>query len=332
MKRHQLLNWILPHLLLAASLVMVLAGPARSEPAALRFAFVTHGGPGNPFWNVVIQGMEDAAERYGVHAQWLSNPTFSIEDMADFLDDAIASGVDGLAVSCPDPETIRGSIERARAAGIPVIILNTADPAAGTEHALPALFYVGASEYLGGQSNARAVLAAARAGGVDLQRALCPIQELGHSGLEARFAGFRDELAAAGVVVDGLTISNDVEESAGLLGDYFLAHPDCGAIATLGPLPADALYLYLDDEGLPPGRLLHVTHDTSGAIFERIRTGYTLQAIDQQPYLQGYLSVTFLFLNKRFGLALADDALTGPFVIDATNVETIAQLVAEGYR
>jgi simple sugar transport system substrate-binding protein len=129
-----------------------------------------------------------------------------------------------------------------------------------------------------------------------------------------------------------LTISNDVEESAGILSDYFLAHPDAGAIATLGPLPADAFYLYADDMGLAAGEILHVTHDTSAQIFERIRSGITLQAIDQQPYLQGYLTVVFLYLNRRFGLSLAADALTGPFVIDAANVELVAELVATGYR
>ena len=84
-----------------------------------RFTFVTHGGPGNPFWNVVIKGMEDAGKRYDVDVQWLSNPTFSIEDMPDFLEDAMASGADGIGITCPDPEAIRESVERARQAGIP---------------------------------------------------------------------------------------------------------------------------------------------------------------------------------------------------------------------
>ncbi len=322
-------------LTLSITLLVICIVPAagdQTEQDNLRFAFVTHGGPGNPFWNVVIQGMDDAAQRYDVEAQWLSNPTFSIEDMADFLDDAIAARIDGLAITCPDPDAIRENVERARQAGIPVIVLNTADPHAGSDHALPTLFYIGASEHLSGQANGRAILEAAAQRGIDLQRALCPIQEIGHSGLEARFAGFQSVLAKAGVQVDGLTISNNVEASSGLLADYFLAHPDCRAIATLGPLPADALYLYMEDEALAVGDLLHVTHDTSGAIFDRIRTGYTLQAIDQQPYLQGYLSVMFLYLHKRFGLSLASDALTGPFVIDATNVDTIADLVAQGFR
>ena len=132
------------------------AGDAYPQEAdRLHFAFVTHGGPGNPFWNVVITGMEDAGQRYGVDVQWLSSPTFSIEDMADFLDDAIASGVDGLGVTCPDPDAIRENIERARASGIPVIVLNTADPHAGTPDALPTLFYVGASEFFEGGAGER---------------------------------------------------------------------------------------------------------------------------------------------------------------------------------
>ena len=297
-----------------------------------KFAFVTHGGPGNPFWNVVIKGMEDAAERYDVDVQWLSNPTFSIADMPNFLDDAIANKVNGIGITCPDPEAVRESVERAHAAGVPVIVLNTADPNAGSDNALPTQFYVGASEYLGGQANAKAILAEAEKRGIAVKRAVCPIQELGHSGLEARFAGFSSILEERGIAVDGLTISNDVEQSSGLLRDYFLGHPQTNAIATLGPLPADAFYLFVEEEGKQAGEILHVTHDTSTSIFDHIRSGYTVQAVDQQPYLQGYLTVSFLYLNNAYGLTLAQDVLTGPFAINATNVDRISRLVAEGYR
>ena len=57
-----------------------------------------------------------------------------------------------------------------------------------------------------------------------------------------------------------------------------------------------------------------------------------MQAVDQQPYLQGYLTVSFLYLNNAYGLTLAQDVLTGPFAINATNVDRIASLVAAGYR
>jgi len=314
--------------------VAILLAGVTSEAAAgkYKFAFVAHGGPGNPFWNVVIKGMEDAATRYDVDVQWLSNPTFSIADMPNFLDDAIANQVDGIGITCPDPEAIRESVERAKEKNIALIILNTADPNASTQDALPTLFYVGASEFLGGQSNGKAILAEAKRRGLKIDHAVCPIQEIGHSGLEARVAGFKSILEPEGITVDGLTISNNVEQSAGLLKAYFLSHPKSTAIATLGPLPADSFYLYVEEESKNPGEILHTTHDTSPAIFDHIRSGYTIQAVDQQPYLQGYLTVAFLYLNKEFGLTLATDALTGPFVINAPDVEKISELVSAGVR
>ena len=83
--------------LLLLSLIIALSTTAAAQP--YRFSFVTHGGPGNPFWNVVIKGMEDAGERYGIEVQWLSNPSFSIEDMPEFLDDALARQVDGIGIT-----------------------------------------------------------------------------------------------------------------------------------------------------------------------------------------------------------------------------------------
>ncbi|MBT3605253.1 MAG: substrate-binding domain-containing protein [Candidatus Latescibacteria bacterium] len=324
-KKISLLLFCIPILLFSIST------PTNAQPK-YKFAFVTHGGPGNPFWNVVIKGMEDAGKRYQVDVQWLSNPTFSISDMPNFLDDAIANQVNGIGITCPDPDAIRESIERAHELNIPIIVLNTADPDAGTTQALPTEFYIGASEYLGGQSNAKSLMAEAKKRGITIQRAVCPIQELGHSGLEARYAGFESILKPEGIPVDGLTISNNIEQSAGLLKDYFLGHPQTNAIATLGPLPADAFYLFVEEEGKTPGEILHATHDTSPAIFDHIRTGHTVQAVDQQPYLQGYLTVAFLYLHNEFGLTLAQDVLTGPFAINAQNVDRIVELMKAGYR
>jgi simple sugar transport system substrate-binding protein len=312
-------------------ILLSFSGTTQAQPK-YKFAFVTHGGPGNPFWNVVIKGMEDAGKRYNVDVQWLSNPTFSISDMPNFLNDALANQVNGIGITCPDPDAIRESIDRAHEMNIPIIVLNTADPNAGTQDALPVEFYIGASEYLGGQSNAKALLAEAKKRGVQIQRAVCPIQELGHSGLEARFAGFESILKPQGITVDGLSISNNIEQSAGLLKDYFLGHPQTNAIATLGPLPADAFYLFAEEEGKEPGDILHATHDTSPAIFSHIRSGHTVQAVDQQPYLQGYLTVAFLYLHNEFGLTLAQDILTGPFAINAQNVDRIVKLMKAGYR
>ena len=166
----------------------------------------------------------------------------------------------------------------------------------------------------------------------EITKGVCPIQEVGHSGLEARCAGVRSVFEEAGIPLDGLTINNDVTESAGILADYFSANADANAAFMLGPNPASSLNLYFQENGVEPGTVFATTHDTSAEIYEMIQEGSLIQAIDQQPYLQGFETIMWLYLNSQFALAPGGDILTGPGVIDGSNVDAIIELTAAGYR
>jgi simple sugar transport system substrate-binding protein len=321
----------IPVLLLAVGVMVASIGSVGAQNQ-LVFSMVSHGGVGNPFWIVVIKGMDDACALLDADCAWLADPVDSVDDMAGYWDDALARDNDGIGTTVPNPEVIRDGVNRAAEAGIPVIVFNTADPNAGTPDALPTLFYVGANEFLGGRSNAQAVLAAAAAAGTEITKGVCPIQEVGHSGLEARCAGVRSVFEEAGIPLDGLTITNDVTESAGTLADYFSANPDTNAAFMLGPNPSSSLHLYIQENGVMPGDLFATTHDTSAEIYEMIKEGYLVQAIDQQPYLQGFETIMWLYLNSQFELAPGGDILTGPGVIDKSNVDAIVELTAAGYR
>jgi len=100
----------------------------------------------------------------------------------------------------------------------------------------------------------------------------------------------------------------------------------------LGPLPSSALNLYVQEAGIEPGTLFATTHDTSAEIYQMIQDGYLLQAIDQQPYLQGFETIMWLFLSSQYDLAPGGDIFTGPGVIDLSNVENIITLTEAGYR
>jgi simple sugar transport system substrate-binding protein len=293
---------------------------------------VSHGGVGNPFWIVVIKGMDDACAILDADCEWLADPVDSVDDMAGYWDDALAANPIGIGTTVPNPEVIRDAVGRAAEGGIPVIAFNTADPNAGTDQALPLLFYIGANEFLGGRSNAQRVLAEAAADGATIAKGVCPIQEVGHSGLEARCAGVRSVFEENGIELDGLTITNDVTESAGTLADYFSANADTNAIFMLGPSPSSALNLYFQEAGRQPREVYATTHDTSAEIYQMIQDGYLVQAIDQQPYLQGFETIMWLYLNSQFALAPGGDILTGPGVIDGSNVEAIISLTEAGYR
>ena len=321
----------IPVLLLALGIMIAAVGGVGAQDQ-LTFSMVSHGGIGNPFWVVVIKGMEDACSILGADCAWLADPVDSIDDMAGYWDDALARNNDGIGTTVPNPEVIRDGVNRAADAGIPVIVFNTADPNAGTPDALPTLFYIGANEFLGGRSNANAVLDAADAAGVEIAGAVCPIQEVGHSGLEARCAGVRSVFEEAGIPLDQLTINNDVTASAGTFADYFSANPDTNAVFSLGPNPASSLNLFIQETGVMAGDIFATTHDTSAEIYEMIQNGYLIQAIDQQPYLQGFETIMWLYLNSQFKMAPGGDILTGPGVIDGSNVDAIIELTAQGYR
>jgi simple sugar transport system substrate-binding protein len=323
---------IIPVLLLVVGIATMGFGVVGAQGDQLTFRMVSHGGVGNPFWIVVIKGMEDSCAILDADCAWLADPVDSIDDMSGYWDDALAANPDGIGTTVPNPEVIRDAVVRADEAGIPVIAFNTADPNSGTPDALPILFYIGASEFLGGRSNAERVLAEADADGVEITRGVCPIQEVGHSGLEARCAGVRSVFDEAGIPLDDLTISNDITASAAVLNDYFTANPETNAIFVLGPSPASALNLYFTDAGRMPREVYATTHDTSSEIYEMIQGDYLLQAIDQQPYLQGYMTIQWLYLNSQYEMAPGGDIFTGPGVIDGSNVDAIIGLTEAGFR
>ncbi len=317
--------------LVIMGILLVSLGVAGAQSSGLKFIMIAHGSPaGNPFWSTVEKGMVDACALLSAECTWLGDPSYSAEAMANYWEDALAANPTGIGTSAPDAEVVRSGVATARERGIPVIIFNTADKNAGTDNALQVLFYVGANERTGGQSNARRVISQAATDGVTIAKGVCTIQEQGHSGLEARCAGVRDVFEENGIALDILDITNDPTESAGKIADYFTANPDTNAIFMLGPNPSAALNLYLNESGRTG--LYATTHDTSEEIFDMIGEGKLLQAIDQQPYLQGFETIMWLFLNSQYKLQPGGDIFTGPGVIDSTNLEAIRALVAGGYR
>ena len=77
------------------------------------------------------------------------------------------------------------------------------------------------------------------------------------------------------------------------------------------------------------------TFDLNKELIAAVKDGSVEFAVDQQPYLQGYLVVDSLWLFKNNGnYSGGGEApiLTGPAFVDKTNVEAIAGFAAKGTR
>ena len=124
--------------------------PAFSQPNEDRsdsLAVVTHGQASDPFWSVVQNGVNQAAEDMGVQVDYNSPETYDLVEMSQLIDAAVASQPDGLVVSIPDADALGDSIKAAVDAGIPVISINSGSDVAA-EFGL--LTHIGQTEYEAG--------------------------------------------------------------------------------------------------------------------------------------------------------------------------------------
>lgn len=75
------------------------------------------------FWQSVYQGAYERALQENVYVDWLGNDHFRDYSVEEQIEIAIASGVDGIIVTAVETEEMTALIDRADAAGIPVVTL-----------------------------------------------------------------------------------------------------------------------------------------------------------------------------------------------------------------
>ena len=288
------------------------------ESGDATFAVVTHGTPGDAFWDVVKSGAEQAADDLGVTVTYQGDG--DPVEQSGLIDSAVAAGADGLIVSMANPDGVRDAVQRAVDAGIPVITINS-----GLEKSkeFGAQTHVGQSEFIAGQG-AGEQLAEAGAGNV-----ICIIHEAGNSGLEERCEGAGDTLG--GTVTNVQVDIANVADAQNTIQSTLLADPSIDGILTLNPGIAVAAVQAVE-EGASEAVL--ATFDVSADVTQLIQDGKILFAVDQQPYSQGYLPVTFLTLQLRNGdeVGGGQPVYSGPGFVTAENAAQVAEFAENGTR
>jgi len=318
-------------MLVALALAGCAQGSGGSESAAdpsradLRFVVVTHGSSADPFWSVVINGVEDAARDMGVQAEYQSPNSFDMVTMSQLLDAAVASRPSGLVVSIPDADALAPSIRAATEAGIPVVSINSG---LDVYESLGALLHVGQPEYDAGYGAGERYLAEGAS------RVLCINHEVGNVGLDRRCQGLQDALERGGVPSSVLAVDlADPEDTRQRIRGALTADPSIDAVLVLGAIAADPALAALEESGRA-GSVDLAAFDLSPSVLEAIDSGNMLFAIDQQQYLQGYLPIVFLTKYLETGtLPGGGRAIaTGPGFVTRENAERVMALSERGIR
>ena len=281
------------------------------------FAMITHETPGDTFWDRIRAGAEQAAKDTGSTLKYSADPEASKQ--AVLIQNAIDSKVDGIATTLVTPEALIPTVQKAIAAGIPVDSFNS-----GTDffQDAGALTHFSSDERLAGQQ------AGAKAKADGATKILCTIQQTGSVALEDRCAGVKDSFPnTENIQVEG----KDDAAVTSAIQAKLSQDKDINWIITLGAAQAvDALKA----KDAVKSQAKIGTFDLSKETAEAVKAGNLQFCIDQQPYLQGYMAITQLYLYKKNGNVLGGGkpSLTGPSFVDTTNVDAILPFINQNTR
>ncbi|MFG1703175.1 sugar ABC transporter substrate-binding protein [Nonomuraea sp. M3C6] len=296
------------------------SAPASSAaaPAGASFAVITHGAPGDSFWDVVKNGAEAAGKQYGVQVTYQGDGDPAKQ--SQLIDQAVSEKVDGIVVSMANPDALKEAIGKAVAAKIPVVTINSG---ADSSKAFGAITHVGQSEDVAGRGAGEQLKAAG------VTKLLCVIHEAGNVGLDQRCKGAEETL---GGTVERLQVDvSNLADVTSKVTAKLQSDKQVNGVLALNPAIAVAARDAIRDSG---SQAKLGTFDLSGDVVTAIKDGEILFAVDQQQYLQGYLPITFLNLYKN-NLNTVGGGLpvnTGPGFVTKDNAEQVAKLAEAGTR
>jgi simple sugar transport system substrate-binding protein len=290
-----------------------------TQGSGMTIAMVTHSDEGS-FWSVVKKGAQQAAKDEGVKLIW-SPSNNDPQKEAQLIDAAVSQKVDGLAVSVPNADAIKGSLAKAKAAGIPIVTLNSG---ADQFKELGAITHVGQDEAIAGKA------AGARFKTEGAKKVLCIIHEQNNIGLQQRCDGVKQGFGAS---VTNLQVKGtaDISTTQTEIRSKLQADKSFDAVIALNPDIAVATESAI--KGASSDAKL-ATFDLNPGVIKDIDSGSIEFAVDQQQYLQGYLPIVFLKLFKQNANTVGggQPVLTGPGFVDKANVKTVEKLAESGTR
>ncbi|MFJ8494453.1 sugar ABC transporter substrate-binding protein [Streptomyces sp. NPDC094038] len=295
------------------------ASAGKASTPRMTVALVTHQAPGDTFWDIVRKGAQAAADKDNIKLVYSADPNAG--NQANLVQNAIDQKVDGIAVTLAKPDAMKDVIAKATAAKIPVVGLNSG---LSDWKKLGLLEFFGQDETVAGEALGN------RLNTEGAKKVVCVIQEQGNVGLTQRCDGVKKTFSGTTetLYVDG-TSPTSVKSTitAKLTQDTAIDH-----VVTLGaPIALIAVQSVSDAGSKAKIATFDLNKDLTGAISK----GTIEFAVDQQPYLQGYLAVDSLWLYKNNGNYMGggeQPVLTGPAFVDKSNVDKVAEFAAKGTR
>jgi simple sugar transport system substrate-binding protein len=292
------------------------AGQANTPRATV--AMITHEVPGDSFWDLIRKGAQAAADKDNIELRYSSDP--EAPNQANLVQSALDSKVNGIALTLAKPDAVVPAVKAALDAGVPVVAFNS-----GFDN----FKALGIQEYFGQDEKLAGVAAGEKLTTDGAKKVVCVIQEQGQVALESRCAGVKQGFKGSTEILN--VNSKDMPSVEATITAKLQQDPTVDHIVALGaPIALTAV----QSVGNAGSKAKIVTFDTNAALVDAIKNGQVDWAVDQQPFLQGYLAIDslWLFINNKNLIGGGQATLTGPSFIDKSNIEAVAELAKSGTR
>ena len=307
--------------------------------AGIHIVFFNGGPENDSFATVVYNGARAAEKDLGCSVKYVWSD-WNPQKMALQFKEAVDESPDAICMmGHPGSDAMAPLVDEAIRKGVIVTLQNVDLPNIRKQYIAMGFGYVGQELYNSGLMLGRGCVRKFGLGKGDKALVVGPgiteeKQTLNERAMRTK--GCIDGLEENGVLVYAMGMPLEVEKDPFHAGGEFFAkalvkYPDVKLIISDHGGVTSAMGKIIKGMGKKPGEILVAGFDLSADTVESIRDGYIGLVHDQQPYLQGYLSVLQACLAKKYGFAgLYID--TGVGLIDSSNIEAVAALAKKQIR
>jgi simple sugar transport system substrate-binding protein len=261
-----------------------------SYAAGEKFVMVSHAPDSDSWWNTIKNAIKQAGEDFNVSVDYRNPPNGDLADMARLIEQSAARNYDGLIADIADFSVLQKPLGTVVAKKIMLVTINSGTLAQSEQ--LKAIMHVGQPEYDAGLG------AGKRAKEAGIKSFVCVNHYAMNASSFERCRGFADALGVdfKSSTLDTNGVDPGVIESK--VSAYLRSNPKTQAVLALGPDSAPPAMRAVEKLGLK-GKMYFASFDLSEEIAKGIKDGSIQFAIDQQPYLQGYIPVAVMAIMKQ---------------------------------
>lgn len=247
-----------------------------------KVAFVTNNA--SDFWTIAQKGTEKAAaELQGVDVEFKINSDGTAAEQQRVVDDLLAKGTDGIAISPVDPANQLAMLNRAAKQAL--VITQDSD-AVDSDRAC----YVGTDNVAAGRQAGELVREALPEGG----NIMVFVGMMDAANAKQRYQGLQEVLASTNIkIIDVRTDNADRVRAKSNAADTLVKYPDIAGMVGLWSYNGPAILSAAKDAGRV-GKLKIIAFDEEDETLAGIKDGSIYATVVQQPYEFGYQSIVLI--------------------------------------